>query len=255
MSWASSPVLFNEMSGRLEETIQTLRRFVVDAAHELQTPLTALRTNLELAADGGSGRAEDGYIRQAQTQVERLSRLTSSLLALSRMEAGGMQAETWVPVNLEDLLHQVVEPFAAQAEQAGQVLELDICPGSPTVMGSSERLRSAIANLLDNALKFTPTGGLIRVSLVQDGETLCLSVADTGIGIPPEEVEMLFNRFHRGRNAAAYPGSGLGLAIVRAVVQAHGGCVKAENGPSGGAVFTICLPEGRKRLSTNEGRR
>jgi len=96
-------------------------------------------------------------------------------------------------------------------------------------------------NLLDNALKFTPTGGAVRLTLADEDNTAVIRVSDTGIGIPPEDVPHLFSRFHRGRNTADYPGSGLGLAIVRAIVERHGGQVQAEN-TADGACFTVRLP-------------
>jgi signal transduction histidine kinase len=233
---------FNAMSAQLESTFETLRRFVLDAAHELQTPLTALRTNLELAADEQAAEKRTEYVAQSQQLVERLSRLTGDLLDLSRLESGRWN-EPFEPLDLAALVREGCEPYAARAEQAGQELILEIEPGEAVLSGSSQKLRSALRNLLDNALKFTPAGGTIRVRLVEEDNGLRLTVSDSGIGIPADEVEMLFNRFHRARNAAAYPGSGIGLAIVRAVVEAHGGSVAAENNAEGGACFTLCLPE------------
>lgn len=240
---------FNAMSEQVESTIKTLQRFVMDAAHELQTPLTALRTNLELALDEPSVEKQTAFVHQAQVQADRLSRLTSGLLDLSRLEARGW-AETFEAVDLAGLLREVVEPFAARAEQADQTLVLDLDAAHSMVLGSAQKLSSAVGNLLDNALKFTPAGGTITVRLYETERNCCVAVADTGIGIPPEEVGLLFNRFHRGRNAALYPGSGLGLAIVRAVAEAHGGCVEGENQPGGGACFRICLPKKEEPKNT-----
>ncbi len=232
---------FNHMAGRIEETVQALRRFLADAAHELNTPLTALRTNLELARDLESGPAAETYLTQALEQIERLQRMMRDLLCLSRLESAAVQ-EAFRPVDLAELARQASEPFAARAEQAGQAFALDLAAGDMRVMGSPEKLRSALGNLLDNACKFTPPGGTISVRLYETQESVCAAVADTGAGIPPEEIELLFNRFHRGRDASAYPGSGLGLAIVRAIAQAHGGSVQAANNPGGGACFTLRLP-------------
>jgi signal transduction histidine kinase len=232
---------FNAMSAQLETTFDTLKRFVLDAAHELQTPLTALRTNLELAADEQAVEKRTEYVAQAQQLVERLSRLTSDLLDLSRLESGRWN-EPFEPVDLAALVCEVSEPYAARAEQADQTLLLELEPIGEALNASPQKLRSALRNLLDNALKFTPAGGTIRVRLFEDGSGVCLAVSDTGIGIPDDEVELLFNRFHRARNASIYPGSGIGLAIVRAVVEAHGGTVHAENQPGGGACFSLWLP-------------
>lgn len=232
---------FNHMAGRIEETVQTLRRFLADAAHELNTPLTALRTNLELARELENGRAAGAYLAQALEQIERLQRMMRDLLCLSRLESAAAQ-EAFQPVDLAELVRQASEPFAARAEQAGQSFYLDLAAGDARVMGSPEKLRSALGNLLDNACKFTPPGGMIAVRLCEMREEICATVSDSGIGIPPGEIDLLYNRFHRARNASAYPGSGLGLAIVRAVAQAHGGSVRAANNPGGGACFTLRLP-------------
>lgn len=235
---------FNQMAGRIEETVQTLRRFLSDAAHELQTPLTALRTNLELAKSEENNPGTEHYLNQALEQIDRLQRLIKDLLNLSRLESADNQAP-FQPVGLTELIAQVSEPFAARAEQANQIFKLDLLSGEAMINGSPDKLRGALANLLDNALKFTPSGGAVTVSLREAQGMYCLTVSDTGIGIPPEEIGMLFNRFHRARNASPYPGSGLGLAIVRTIAQAHGGSVKASNNPDGGASFALCLPSAR----------
>jgi two-component system sensor histidine kinase MprB len=226
-------VAFNRMAGQVEETIITLRRFISDAAHEIHTPLTALRTNLELSPD-------DEFVERAQAQVERLEMLTEGLLDLSRIEAGA-PAEVRAPVALIPLVQEVSELYASQAEQAGLTFDLTLPETSVTVQGDEAQLRRALGNLLDNGIKFTPEGGTVSAGLCQEGEWVELWVEDTGIGIPEEDLPHLFSRFHRGRNAAAYPGSGLGLAIVKAIVEAHGGQVRGENVEQG-ARFTVWLP-------------
>jgi signal transduction histidine kinase len=217
---------FNRMADRVEDTVVTLRRFVSDAAHEIHTPLTALRTNLELVQqDTQEGNTE--LIAGAQDQVERLEELTSGLLDLSRIEAGN-QDRTLDRLDLVPLVRQVSEVYASQAEQAGLAFSLSL-PGAPVwVRGDGAQLRSALANLLDNALKFTPAGGSVGLGLHREGDMGVLWVEDTGIGIPEQDRAHLFRRFHRGRNAANYPGSGLGLAIVKAIAERHGGRVLAE---------------------------
>jgi signal transduction histidine kinase len=238
---------FNEMAGQVQETIVALRRFVADAAHELHTPLTALRTNLELAADERDQGRQRDFVARAQAQVERLDALTRSLLNLSQLESGVVQ-EAAAPVELSALVRETSEPYASRAEQAGLVFALDL-PGAPvTVQGERGQLRRALGNLLDNALKFTPEGGGVRVGLRQEGAWASLWVQDTGIGVPAEDLPGLFERFHRGRNATPYPGSGLGLAIVKAVVQRHGGQVVAQNMEQG-ARFTLRLPTAIAHLS------
>jgi signal transduction histidine kinase len=227
---------FNRMAGRVEGTVVTLRQFVSDAAHEIHTPLTALRTNLELAP-------QDEFVVQAQAQVARLEGLTRGLLDLSRIEAREPSAAR-APVPLLSLVREVAETYASQAEQAGLGFELDL-PDAPVVVpGDAGQLQRAFANLLDNAIKFTPPGGTVTAGLRRKGEQVELWVEDTGIGIPADDLVDLFGRFHRGRNAAAYPGSGLGLAIVKAIAEAHGGEAGGEN-TARGARFAVWLPAGR----------
>jgi signal transduction histidine kinase len=231
---------FNEMAQQVEETVVTLRRFVADAAHELHTPLTALRTNLELAANEKGEADRHTFIDHAQTQVERLAALTGSLLELSRLEAGTMKDE-YASLDLVALVQETSEPYASQAEQAGLSFWLNLPAEAVTLWGDEARLGLALGNLLDNALKFTPDGGTVSVSVHQQNGWAELQVENTGIGIPVEDLPHLFSRFHRGCNAAAYPGSGLGLAIVKAIVEGHGGQVMVEN-TAQGARFSLRLP-------------
>lgn len=224
---------FNRMADQVEETVVTLRRFVSDAAHEIHTPLTALRTNLELAPD-------DEFVRRAQDQVRRLEVLTEGMLDLSHVEASE-QTEVHTLVALVALVQEVSELYASRAEQAGLTFELKLPETPVAVQGDEAQLRRALGDLLDNAIKFTPDGGEVCVTLRQEGEWVELWVEDSGIGIPEGDLPHLFNRFHRGRNAAAYPGSGLGLAIVKAIVETHEGQVIAENATQG-ARFILRLP-------------
>lgn len=209
---------FNEMAQRVDDTVAALRRFVADAAHELNTPLTALRTNLELGEPSS-------LTTQQIAQVVRLEGLVKNLLLLSRLEAPANEHQ---PLDLGQLLCELGEPFASRAEQREINFTLET-PATP-VMINGERglLIQALTNLLDNALKFSRAGDTISVRLYAETGAAHLSVEDTGIGIPTADVPLLFQRFYRASNAAAYPGNGLGLAIVKAIVEQHGGSVRAE---------------------------
>lgn len=224
---------FNEMADRVEETVITLRCFVSDAAHEIHTPLSTIRTNLDLLP------ADDAVIR-AQTQVARLEALTVSLLDLSRIEAN-QAGSPHQPVDLKTLVLEIGEVYASRAEQAGLEFDLVAPDGDLIVQGDPVQLQRALANLMDNACKFTPQGGQVRVSVRADKGHAVVNIEDTGIGIPEQDIPLLFGRFHRGRNTAAYSGSGLGLAIVKAVVERHEGSVDVTSGP-GGTRFTVSLP-------------
>jgi two-component system sensor histidine kinase BaeS len=240
---------FNEMADRVEANVASLRRFVADAAHEIGTPLTALQADLELAEAHARTDDQRRFIGRAMEQSERLAALSSGLLRLSRLESGDRAVGEPVPFDLVALARRVADAFASRADQADVTLTVEpaVAPlvaqagGAVTVCGDAERLGAAIGALVDNALKFTPAGGTVRVGVETAGGEGVVSVADSGIGVPPDDLPHLFERFHRGRNVAGYPGSGLGLAIVRAAVEAQGGQVNARSGPAGSR-FEIRLP-------------
>jgi signal transduction histidine kinase len=232
---------FNTMADRVENTVHALRRFVSDAAHELNTPLTAIRTNLELIFSEQDERLQRSYVDSALIQTKRLEELAAALLDLSRLESGVTQ-ENVAPVHLGVLIREESERFASTAEQEGIEFVLELPKEEIVVSGRSSQLRRVVSNLLDNAIKFTPEGGEVRIGCEHAGEWIEIRVEDTGIGIPSDEIPLLFNRFHRARNALGYPGNGLGLAIVKWIVESHGGAVEAED-ISQGSCFTIRLPE------------
>jgi signal transduction histidine kinase len=232
---------FNEMAARVEETVVTLHRFLGDAAHELHTPLTALRTNLELAASEPVTARRAAFLERAQQQAVRLELLTNELLDLSRIETGA-PAGAAASLNLSALVREVSEAYASRAEQCGLQFALQLPEQDIVAQGHEAQLRRALGNLLDNAIKFTSPGGSVTAGLRKEEQWIEMWVQDTGIGIPPDALPLLFSRFHRARNATAYPGSGLGLAIVKAIAQAHGGEVSVQN-MQPGARFCIRLPQ------------
>jgi signal transduction histidine kinase len=233
---------FNQMAARIEETVGALRKFASDAAHELKTPLTALITDLELVFDDmRTAQLDISTLERAQSQVQRLNRLMDGLLDLSRLESGQTESLRQ-PLDLIHLIQKACETFAAQAEARSLDFDLKI-PSSPVMVNANEsQIRRLLANLLENAIKFTPPGGAIRVYLAALTDQVEIEVADSGIGIPAEDLDQVFQRFHRARNAAAYPGSGLGLAIVKAIIDAHDGQVWVKPATPHGTRFVIRLP-------------
>jgi len=227
---------FNQMADQVEETIFMLSHFVSDAAHEINTPLTALRTNLELAP-------QDEAVLQALTQAHRLETLASGLLDLSHIEGGAAQ-EAHTSVSLSALLEELSELYASRAEQAGLEFVLTLPDAPLMIPGDVMQLRRAVGNVLDNAIKFTPKGGRVALTLQQVKKEIVITVEDTGIGIPEEDLPYIFGRFHRGRNANTYPGNGLGLAIVKAILAGHGGQVDVEPVEPGIRVTLRLLPRG-----------
>ena len=240
---------FNDMASRIEDMVVTLRRFVADAAHELNTPLTALRTNLELANRSTNETTNEERINEwgsaalerAQQQVARLEQLAGSLLDLSRLEGQDARLRSDV-LDIALLARSIAEVFASRAEQIGLQFGLDV-PGSAVfVQGDETQLQRALGNLLDNAIKFTPEGGSVTLGVREAGGQVTVWVEDTGIGVPADDMPSLFGRFHRARNAAAYPGNGLGLAIVKAIVDGHGGHIRVEHVSPHGLRVAIDLP-------------
>lgn len=231
---------FNEMADRVEDTVSALRRFVGDAAHELHTPLTALNANLELAAQEMDEAKRRAFVQRAREQVQRMVTLSSDLLDLSRFESSRTLQER-SGVNLSTVVREMGEVYASRAEQKGISFSHELPNADVLVQANESQLRRVLANLLDNAIKFTPEDGSVSVGLTTRERQVELWVRDTGIGIPQEDLPLLFNRFHRGRNTAAFAGSGLGLAITRTIVEAHQGAVTVESG-SRGTRFAVQLP-------------
>jgi signal transduction histidine kinase len=231
---------FNDMAARVDDTVHALRRFIADAAHELHTPLTALHADLELAATEPDEAQRLVFIRRARAQAGRLETLANNLLDLSRLESGGAHQER-ARFDVVALAREVSEIYASRAEQLNVQYQFDV-PNMPVMLVANEvQIRRALCNLLDNAIKFTPENGVITVGVRAKRDCVELWVNDTGVGIPPEDLPHLFSRFHRGRNAAAFPGNGLGLAITRAIVEGHHGHVHVESVP-GRTCFALTLP-------------
>jgi signal transduction histidine kinase len=233
---------FNQMAGRIEETVGALRKFASDAAHELKTPLTALITDLELIFDDmHTAQLDVSTLERAQSQVQRLNRLMDGLLDLSRLESGQTAAQRQ-PLDLVPLVQNVCESFAAQAEACNLDFQLKLPSAPVTVSANEGQMRRVLTNLLENALKFNQPGGSVRLQMATIADQVEIEVTDSGIGIPPEDLDQVYQRFHRARNAAAYPGSGLGLAIVKAVVDAHDGQIWAKPAVPRGTCFVVRLP-------------
>ena len=222
---------FNEMLAALERSVGAQRRLVADASHELRTPLTAARTNVDLVREG---KLPDGEVThaldEASVELDALTRLVSDLVELARGEERQLRLED---IQLDDLVASVVERAQARAPQVRFVTALS--PG--LVKADPVLLERAVSNLLDNAVKYSPDGAPIEVS-VRGGEVI---VADHGPGIADEDLPRVFDRFYRAAAARSKPGAGLGLAIVREAAEAHGGTASAES-TSAGARFKLALP-------------
>jgi signal transduction histidine kinase len=231
---------FNGMAERVETTVTSLRRFVADAAHEIGTPLTALQADLELAERKTTSEDQRRLVDRALSQTGRLASLSDNLLQLSRLEAGETAGERQTS-DLATVARELADGVASRAEQAGVELVLDVAAGPLPVPVAHARLQTILANLLDNAVKFTPEGGTVTLAVRREGAAAVATVADTGVGIPVDEQGGIFGRFHRARNVSAYPGNGLGLAIVKAAVEGGGGTVTFASSEAG-TTFRVALP-------------
>jgi signal transduction histidine kinase len=248
---------FNDMAATLEQAEQLRRNLVADVAHELRTPLTVLQGNLRAILDEVYP-LDKAEVARLYEQTRLLSRLVNDLHELAQAEARQL------PLNLQetDLAHLVsatVDTFRPAAEAKGVGLEAGL-PASPALAQvDAARLSQVLHNLLANALRHTPPGGTITLRAEAGTEAVCLTVADSGEGIPAEHLPHIFDRFYRTDPARSRDqgGAGLGLAIARAIVEAHAGQIEAASpGPSGqGTLFTIRLPLAQSRSGDSSGRR
>ncbi len=242
---------FNLMADRLSESLRLLqadrdrlRDFVADVSHELRTPIAALRTFTDLQHEGSVDEAtRHEFLGRSREQISRLEWLSTNLLDLSRIDAGIFPLDMrWS--DLRDPLGSVVEAHAEDAEQRGVALTSS-APGKPIMARfDHERMVQLMSNLLGNALKFTPRGGEVQLQLTDGNGQATIEVADSGPGIPRDELPRIFERFYRGTNVgeARASGSGLGLAISRSIVEMHGGSIEVASREGEGATFRVHLP-------------
>jgi two-component system phosphate regulon sensor histidine kinase PhoR len=215
---------------------------VANVSHELKTPITAIRAHLENLLDGVE--APDAETLQVMlAQSERLGRLVEQLLDLSKLESGDVPLRR-ESVALAPLVSQVISEIEVASAGRDIELESDLADDLPQIEADSERMHQVIFNLVDNAVRFTPEGGAVRIMAERRNGSIEVRVADTGVGIPPEALPRLFERFYRVDPARSRDGggTGIGLAIARSVVEAHGGTIRAESEPGKGSTFTFDVP-------------
>jgi two-component system, OmpR family, sensor kinase len=233
-------ISFNEMASKVKASQQQLRHFVADVSHQLKTPLTSIKGFAQAILDGT---ANDSATKERATQIivdesNRMIRQVNELLELSRMQAGQTRMNK-APVDIKDLLLHCQDIFALRAEEKS-IKIIDDIPESPTVKGDADRLEDVFSNLLDNAIKNTPSQGEIRIKVHNHNKTVEVTISDSGPGIPPEQVPHVFDRFTQ--TSGLRSGFGLGLAIAREIVLAHGGKIEVSSNPGEGAAFTVTLP-------------
>ena len=226
---------FNAMSSRLAANEEARRTLLADVSHELRTPLTVMQGTLEGVLDGVYP-ADEAHLRPVLDETRVLSRLIDDLRTLSLSEAGALRLHR-EPTDLEALLAEVVASQRAAADEAGVRLDLEVSDLTPILVDAA-RIRQVVANLVANALRFTPQEGRVLVSASDDG-AVTIRVSDTGPGMEAEEVEHAFDRFYRSSGSS---GSGLGLSIARNLVEAHGGHIGLESEPGKGTTVEVILP-------------
>jgi two-component system OmpR family sensor kinase len=247
-------LMFSRMAGRIEAQITALqqsdsyrREVVSNVSHDLRTPLAALQGYLEtlqMKEDTLSQQQKRDYLATATRQAQRLSRLISELFDLARLESGALELRL-EEFSLAELVQDVTQQFQLAALQKGVQLDTDLGEVRPFVRGDIGLIERALGNLLDNALRHTPSGGRVSVALMPEPARATVRVADTGSGIAPDQLPHVFERHYRAPRAPGQEptsGAGLGLAITQRIVELHGGTIEAQSAPNEGAAFTFSLP-------------
>lgn len=236
----------NYMSSELDDFEQNRKKFVSDVSHELKTPLATIKLICDsiVTTENPDPEMIQDFLGDLSDEVDRLTRLVERLLTLTKMNAN-QNAAKLTPVDFVVMLSAIVRKLTPNAEAKNIVLYQDFSVESLNpMMLDYDKIWEAVYNVVDNAIKYTPEGGYVKLGLELSGNTVYVRIADNGPGIPDEEKEHIFERFYRLDDSRARDtgGTGLGLAIAREAVMLHGGTLQAENGADGGSVFTIALP-------------
>ena len=241
---AQLAVRFNQMAEKLDQVEAMRRRLIGDVSHELRTPLTAIKGSMEGLMDGILPATHETY-QQIHAEADRLNRLVDDLQELSRVEAHAYNLDIR-PLDVSSLVKTVTKPLAPHAESKRIALGLELAPDLPRVLADEDRIIQVLTNLTGNALQYTPEEGKVTISAKRVDDGVQIAIRDTGIGIPPEHLDHIFDRFYRvdkSRSRQAGGGSGIGLTIARALVEAHGGGIWVESGGEGkGSTFNFTVP-------------
>jgi two-component system phosphate regulon sensor histidine kinase PhoR len=224
--------------------LETVRRdFISNISHELRTPLASLKALADTLRDGAleDPPAAQRFLDRMEVEVDALTQMVQELLELSRIESGQVGFEM-AQVPVVNVVRPPVERLRPQAERADLQLSVDLAPDLPPVLADAERMQQVITNLVHNAIKFTPPGGEVAISATAGEGEVIISVRDTGVGIPADDLPRIFERFYKADRARSGGGTGLGLAIAKHIVLAHGGRIWAESVEGRGSTFYVALP-------------
>jgi len=232
--------LFNQMIEKISQLIRAMGGALDSVAHDLRTPMTRFRNNAEkaLQADAPEAACREA-LQDCVEESDRILRMLGMLMDISEAETGTMRLLV-KPVALSPLAEAVVDMYRYVADEKGIRMETDFCD-SAFIEADADRISQIMANLLDNAVKYTPENGVVRVCIEKVAETIMMRVADSGIGILPEEIDRIWDRLYRGARST-HRGLGLGLSLVKAVLHAHHGEIRVSSTPGAGSVFEIRLP-------------
>ncbi|MCK4354298.1 MAG: PAS domain-containing protein, partial [Dehalococcoidia bacterium] len=246
------PVIHNELTSILLllqdltelRNLQTTRRDVIgNISHEFRTPLAGIKAMVETLRDGAVDDKETAvnFLAKIDSEVDRLTQLVAELTELSRIETGKAELKK-EPVKLNHLADEVIAQLSPQADRQNLSIAKEFAADLPFVPADKDRVRQVIANLVHNAIKFTPAGGRITITSRALEDSVIVDIADTGIGIPKEDLPRVFERFYKGDKARAGEGTGMGLAIAKHVVEAHGGSIWVRSEEGKGSTFSFSLP-------------
>ena len=244
---------FNQMAGQLQaaerqrtELDKMRRDLIAWTSHDLRTPLTSIRAMIEALHDGvvTDEAMVQRYYQTIRADIVALNSLLDDLFELAQLDAGGLQLD-FQPHALRDLVSDALESFHALAQQKGVSLSGTVSAEVDPVVLNAPKIGRVLANLIQNALAYTPAGGQVQVAVQRTAVGVQLTVQDSGPGFPPADLGRVFDKFYRGEEARtrAKGGAGLGLAIARGIVEAHAGQITAANAPNGGAIITVLLPK------------